>query len=77
VELGGLAANIYGALQVTGAATIAGELEVTTEGFTPAMGNAFQVLTSSNVTGTFALTPAGFATSYNMPSPGDVTIVAQ
>ena len=76
VELGGTATNLYGTLEVTGTATLDGELEVTTESFSPTTGNTFQAVTSSNASGTFSTEPAGFTTSYNSPGAGDVTIQA-
>ena len=51
VELGGTATSLYGTLEVTVTATLDGELEVTTESFAPSMGNTFQVVTSSSVSG--------------------------
>ena len=74
VELGGTSPSLYGTLEVTGTATLDGELEVTTESFSPTTGNTFQAVTSSNASGTFSTEPAGFTTSYNSPGAGDVTI---
>ena len=76
VELGGTSTSLYGSLAVTGTATLDGELEVTTETFSPTTGNMFQALTSTITSGTFSTEPAGFTTTYDSPSAGDVTIEA-
>src|SRR5579862_5942054 len=49
------ATTVNSVLNVTGAATLAGNLNVSLfGGFTPANGNSFTVLTASSITGTFA-----------------------
>jgi len=77
IELGGTATSLYATLEVTGTATVDGELEVTTEGFAPSAGDTFQAITSSNsVGGAFAIDPAGYTATYDNPGTGDVTIEA-
>jgi hypothetical protein len=54
VALGGTASSQIGRINVTGAATLAGTLNVTlANGFMPASGNMFQVLTYASPNGTF------------------------
>jgi uncharacterized repeat protein (TIGR01451 family) len=56
VELGGLTAGTqYDQITITGSATFAGTLNVTTiGGFTPALGNSFTIMTYASRTGTFS-----------------------
>ena len=56
IEIGGLAAGTqYDRLAITGSATLNGTLQVQTiNGFSPAAGNTFQILTYGSRTGTFA-----------------------
>jgi YVTN family beta-propeller protein len=70
VAIGGLTAGTqYSQLHVTGAASVAGALNVRfINGFTPAPGNQFTILTAASVTGNFSTInspslPAGFAWS--------------
>jgi hypothetical protein len=57
LELGGTLASQYDRLQISGAATFGGTLNVTTfGGFNPAVGNAFTLLTYGSQTGLFATT---------------------
>ncbi|MFO0789588.1 MAG: aspartyl protease family protein [Pirellulales bacterium] len=73
-ELGGSAAGLYDAINVTGSATLDGTLAVTlVNGFVPSVGNAFTLLTTTDdIGGTFSnlLLPAGFAwnVAYNSNS---------
>jgi hypothetical protein len=54
LELGGTAASSIGRLAVSGTATLAGQLNVTTSrGFTPVLGNTFQILTFGSSSGNF------------------------
>ncbi|MGH7568263.1 MAG: beta strand repeat-containing protein [Gemmatimonadales bacterium] len=55
IELGGLAADtLHDQLAVSGAATLAGTLNVTLiGGFTPSIGNNFTILTAGSLSGTF------------------------
>ena len=55
VGLGGTAAGQFDRLQITGAATLAGTLNVSlVGGFLPAVGNTFEILTFASRTGDFA-----------------------
>ena len=55
VELGGLSPAQYDRLGVTGNATLDGALDVSlVSGFTPGVGNSFQVMTYGPRTGMFA-----------------------
>jgi hypothetical protein len=54
VQVGGTAANASGQMQVTGAVTLAGALQVTlVNGFTPAAGDQFTLITDASQSGTF------------------------
>jgi hypothetical protein len=71
VELGGLTpATQYDQLEITGAASLAGSLTVSNiNGFVPAPGDSFRILTAGSRTGTFAnvtlpAQPACMTTSY-------------
>ena len=86
VFLGGLTAGTqYSQLNVSGTASLSGALDVAfINGFTPALGNQFTVLTASSVTGTFssinsAALPQGviWTLTYNPPSnPTSVVLAA-
>ncbi len=78
VELGGTGAGTFDKLTVSGSATLNGTLNVSTiGGFTPASGNAFQVMTYSSRSGAFA-TVNGNGRTYNPTyNATDLTIVAQ
>jgi hypothetical protein len=66
IEIGGTGAGQTGQLLVNGAATLNGTLNVALAGnFAPAVGNQFQVLACSSLTGTF--------TSLNVPNGISVT----
>ena len=55
IELAGTSS--FDKLAITGAASLAGQLEaVLIGGFSPAVGNSFQILTSAGITGTFSST---------------------
>ena len=55
VEIGGLDTNAFGRVEVTGAATLNGTLEVQlVNGFEPLLGNSFVILTFASRTGDFA-----------------------
>ncbi len=55
IDISGTAATQFGLVAVTGAATLAGTLNVQfASGYTPAVGNTFKVLTYASKTGTFA-----------------------
>ncbi len=75
IELGGTSAgNDYDQLLVTGAATLSGTLQVSLiNGFQPAPGSTFTVLTANGVSGTFASLslPPGMTVAY---SPTGVTL---
>ena len=63
VKLGGLAAGQSGSLNVGGNAVLGGPLNVVlTNGYSPALGDQFQILSSANLSGTFSAVqvPAGF-----------------
>jgi hypothetical protein len=54
VDIGGTASTAFGFIAVTGAATLAGTFDVQfASGFTPAVGNRFQVLNYGSKTGVF------------------------
>ncbi len=55
VDVGGTATTQFGLVAITGAATLAGTLDVQfASGFTPVAGNSFKVLTCASETGQFA-----------------------
>src|SRR5205085_9363012 len=70
IEIGGTSAGTqYDQLQVGGAATLDGTLNLTTiNGFTPAVGQAFQVLTYGSRSGAFSSVTGGFTPTYNANS---------
>ena len=73
-EIAGTAVGTgYDRLAVTGTAALAGTLAITTPGFTPSAGQAFQILTSPTRTGTFGTVTGGtgFTIGYN---PTGVTL---
>jgi hypothetical protein len=54
IQIGGTSASQYGVLAITGSATLAGTLNVSlVNGFVPAVGNTFPVITYGSHTGTF------------------------
>lgn len=54
VELGGTGAGLFDVLQVTGTATLGGELDVTFwNGFSAAAGDSFDIMSATNLTGSF------------------------
>jgi virginiamycin B lyase len=56
IDIGGLAANQFDRLAITGAANLDGTLNVALiNGFTPALNNSFQILTFANRVGDFAV----------------------
>ena len=68
VNLGGTSSGEYGALTGVGSATLGGLLTVTlTNGFVPANGNTFHILSSSSLSGTLSPLniPSGFSVSYS------------
>jgi hypothetical protein len=68
IGLGGVSRSQYSTLAAGRAARLAGTLTVTTlNGFVPATGNQFQLLTSSNLTGAFTQLnlPAGTTVTYS------------
>lgn len=75
VELGGTTPSLYGSLDVTGQATIDGTLHVTLNGFSPASGDQFQVLTASPVLGPFATTDLPPEFTWNVSYPGTAVIL--
>src|SRR5205085_4789670 len=70
IEIGGTSAGTqYDQLQVGGAATLDGTLNLTKiNGFTPAVGQAFQVLTYGSRSGAFSSVTGGFTPTYNANS---------
>jgi hypothetical protein len=56
VEVQGTSAGTFDRLIATGALSLAGSVDVTTSGFTPALGNTFAFITGSSRTGTLSLT---------------------
>ena len=57
VDIGGTSAGQFGKLNITGAATLAGTLTTTiVNGFTPIVGNSFQVIAYASHSGTFGIT---------------------
>ena len=66
----------YDRLAVSGTASLAGTLSITTPGFTPSPGQTFQVLTAGTRTGTFDTVTGGsrFDVQYN---PTDVTLAVR
>jgi hypothetical protein len=76
VEIGGTGAGQFDVLNVSGAATLAGELNVQTiGGFSPVTGNTFVILNAGSISGTFGLLSgaAGFSVSY---TPTQVILTA-
>lgn len=73
IEVGGAAPGTgYDQLAVTGAADLAGTLNVNAiNGYTPPLGSQYTVMTYQSHTGTFRSTKSGFNTAYN---PTDITI---
>jgi hypothetical protein len=62
IDLGGTQAGQFDQLQVAGEVSINGTLEVSTiDGFDPATGQTFDIITADSVTGTFSnvVVPAG------------------
>ena len=54
IELGGTGAGLFDVLQVTGTATLAGELDVTFwNGFSAAAGDSFDIVSATNLSGGF------------------------
>jgi autotransporter-associated beta strand protein len=71
IEIGGSAAGAFDVLAVNGTANIAGTLDIDLiNGFTPANGNSFTVLTATSVTGNLTLAgeSSGFALQVNPTS---------
>ncbi|HEV3298069.1 MAG TPA: malectin domain-containing carbohydrate-binding protein [Planctomycetaceae bacterium] len=73
IDIGGTSTSQYGRLQVTGTATLAGTLQVDlVNGFSPAAGNSFQVMTFSSEVGTFS---SVLGWPYNVAyDPSDLTL---
>lgn len=54
IELGGTGAGLFDVLQVTGTATLAGELDVAFwNGFSATAGDSFDIMSATNLTGSF------------------------
>lgn len=70
IELGGTGAGLFDILQVTGTATLAGELDVAFwNGFSAAAGDSFNIVSATNLTGnfdTFNLTALGAGLVWNV-----------
>ncbi|MEZ6190611.1 MAG: PEP-CTERM sorting domain-containing protein [Phycisphaerales bacterium] len=82
VDLAGTSLNQFDRLVVTGSVLLAGELEVRAiNGFVPALGNTFNLISAISVTGTFDLVsdfnlPAGLTVQVNyLPSVVQLQIV--
>jgi hypothetical protein len=55
IDIGGTSASQYGQLEVSGTATLGGTLQVDlVDGFSPAVGNTFEIMTFSSAVGTFS-----------------------
>lgn len=76
VQLGGTAADSYDTLNVTGAATLAGILNLSTVSFNPAMGNQFTVLTADGGITDSGLTITGL-TGFTKSIVGNSLIVTK
>ena len=62
IQIAGPTDSDHGRLAITGAATLGGTLSVTAlNGYTPARGDSFEILTASSITGEF--------TTLNLPTP--------
>src|SRR4029077_3076990 len=72
---GSTAGSGFGELQITGTGTMGGHLVlINASGFTPTVGQAFQVITcTTSCTGSFASISGTYSVTYN---PNDVTVVA-
>jgi hypothetical protein len=70
MAIGGTSASQIGSISVSGSATLAGTLSIqVVNGFTPASGNMFQLLSFSSESGTFdTLTNPNFTLQYNTTS---------
>jgi hypothetical protein len=76
IQIAGTSISQYGVLNITGAATLAGTLNVSlANGFVPAVGNSFPVITYASHTGTFDIINGlnlpnneTFTPSYNVAS---------
>ncbi len=83
--LGGTGAGAYSQINVSGAATLTGALNIgTLPGFTPSAGNQFTVLTASSISGTFsavdsvAISGITWQVTYNTSSnPASVVVTAE
>jgi hypothetical protein len=54
IDIGGTSISEFGRVNITGAATLAGTMEITlVNGFTPSLGNSFQVMTFASRAGSF------------------------
>ena len=75
VEIGG--PTTFGRLGLSGAVSLAGELEVTLlNGFVPADGTRFQFLTNGTRTGSFATTALPSGLTLDTTDPADLEVVA-
>jgi hypothetical protein len=77
IEVAGTAPSQYGKVNVTGAATLAGLLQVVyAGGFSPANGNAFNVLSYASRTGTFGTIDGSGVTFTPAYGPTSLTLTA-
>src|SRR4029077_10085925 len=72
---GSTAGSGFGELQITGTGTMGGHLVlINASGFTPSIGQAFQVITcTTSCTGSFATISGTYSVVYN---PNNVTVIA-
>ena len=71
VELGGTADGLFDLLDVAGTANLMGTIDISLiDGFTPASGNSFKIVSSSNLI-TSGLTLAGQSTGFSLSTSGN------